>query len=450
MPRPRNQVPTYRLHKQSGQAIVTISNGGTRRDVLLGKYGTPESRTEYQRVLAELNTSGPAAAVIRATGTNITVNELLLAFIQWAETHYRTLQGEPTTEIGEMIWSVAPLKELFGDALAREFGPRSLATVRQRMIERGWCRSLINRRIDRVKRVFKWATAEELVPVHVYQALRTLAGLRKGRTEARESDPVKPVDLAHVGAVLPFLNRHLRCMVELQRFTGMRPNEVCRLTLGEVDRSGEVWLYRPSQHKTAHHGKDRVIPLGPRARAALVAFLAGGHPPPEGFSNIDPADNNARLVAADAYQEAGRETDATLLRDPTRSVAFVSGCVVDPRVPLFSPYEAREERFKAMRAARVSKVTPSQANRRVRNPRRVPKGAYTPHAYAHAVEDACYKAGVPVWSPNRLRHTYATEVRRTWGLEAAQVLLGHACAKVTQMYAERDLALATRVANEIG
>jgi hypothetical protein len=53
-----------------------------------------------------------------------------------------------------------------------------------------------------VKRVFKWAAAEEFVPITVYQALRTLAGLRKGRTEARESEPVKPVDLAHVNATL--------------------------------------------------------------------------------------------------------------------------------------------------------------------------------------------------------------------------------------------------------
>jgi hypothetical protein len=78
MPRPRNQIPTYRLHKQSGQAIVTVSNGGKRRDILLGKYGSPESRTEYQRIFAELNASGPATAVTRAPGSDSTVNEVIL------------------------------------------------------------------------------------------------------------------------------------------------------------------------------------------------------------------------------------------------------------------------------------------------------------------------------------------------------------------------------------
>ena len=42
--------PSYRLHKQSGQAIVTLTDGlGGRREVLLGKFDTLESRVEYNR-----------------------------------------------------------------------------------------------------------------------------------------------------------------------------------------------------------------------------------------------------------------------------------------------------------------------------------------------------------------------------------------------------------------
>ena len=54
------------------------------------------------------------------------------------------------------------------------------------------------------------------------------------------------------------------------------------------------------------------------------------------------------------------------------------------------------------------------------------------------------------WHPNQLRHTYATEVRERFGLEAAQVTLGHSKADVTQVYAERDGQLANRVAEQIG
>ena len=54
------------------------------------------------------------------------------------------------------------------------------------------------------------------------------------------------------------------------------------------------------------------------------------------------------------------------------------------------------------------------------------------------------------WSPNQLRHAAGTEVRRLFGLEAAQVILGHAKADVTQVYAERDMAMAAEVMRKIG
>jgi hypothetical protein len=75
------------------------------------------------------------------------------------------------------------------------------------MIGLGWCRTLINRNIDRIRRTFRWAASEELVPTSVYESLRTLAGLRKGRTEAREAEPVGPVEDATVDATLNYASR---------------------------------------------------------------------------------------------------------------------------------------------------------------------------------------------------------------------------------------------------
>ena len=54
------------------------------------------------------------------------------------------------------------------------------------------------------------------------------------------------------------------------------------------------------------------------------------------------------------------------------------------------------------------------------------------------------------WHPNQLRHSVATRVRKEHGLEAAQVLLGHSKADTTQIYAERNEALATEIAAKIG
>ena len=41
--------PKYRLHRSTGQAVVTL-NG---RDLYLGKYGSTESKIEYDRLIAE-------------------------------------------------------------------------------------------------------------------------------------------------------------------------------------------------------------------------------------------------------------------------------------------------------------------------------------------------------------------------------------------------------------
>jgi site-specific recombinase XerC len=54
------------------------------------------------------------------------------------------------------------------------------------------------------------------------------------------------------------------------------------------------------------------------------------------------------------------------------------------------------------------------------------------------------------WSPNQLRHAAATEIRQRFGLEAAQVVLGHSRADVTQVYAERDNGLAAKIMSEVG
>ncbi len=56
-----------------------------------------------------------------------------------------------------------------------------------------------------------------------------------------------------------------------------------------------------------------------------------------------------------------------------------------------------------------------------------------------AIERGCRRANIPNWHPNQLRHSAATEFRSKFGLEAAQVLLGHSQADVTQVYAERDV-----------
>ena len=80
----------------------------------------------------------------------------------------------------------------------------------------------------------------------------------------------------------------------------------------------------------------------------------------------------------------------------------------------------------------------------------MPGDRYTRFSYNQAVKRACRRANVSPWCPNQLRHLRATEVRKQHGIEAAQVMLGHARADVTEVYAEKNLEKAIEIARESG
>jgi integrase len=328
----------------------------------------------------------------------LTVAGLILHFWErHVRCYYRHPDGSATSEQADYRLSLRPLRALFGPLPAAEFSPLKLKAVRQQMIDADVSRGVINQRVGRIKRMYKWAVAEELVPESTHRALAAVEGLKAGRSEARETPPVKPVPDGDVDAVLPFLPGPLRAMVRVQRLTGMRPGEAARMRGRDLDSTGTVWVYKPARHKTSWRGKERVVMVGPKAQEVLKPFLRAD---------------------ADEY--------------------------------LFRPADAREERFAAQRAARKTKVQPSQVCRRKAAPKRRPAAHYSRYTYGAAVARACVKAGVPHWHPNQLRHALATEVRGAYGLEAAQVLLGHSKAYVTEVYAERNLALAARVMAETG
>src|SRR5262249_17952586 len=155
------------------------------------------SHEAYWRKLAEWLTRGIPRSdtqTVTAGSPTPTIGELILAF--WTthgEKYYRRADGTPTGELDNFPDSLRPLNRLYGHSLACAFGPLALKAVRQSMIEAGLCRNVINQRIGKIVRLFKWAVSVELIPVSVHDALRTVSGLRKGRSEARETEPVKAV-----------------------------------------------------------------------------------------------------------------------------------------------------------------------------------------------------------------------------------------------------------------
>jgi len=416
MPRLYHRPPKYSLHKGTKQATVCLN--GER--IYLGPYGSPQSHARYQETLkawqadrekvrslsppdeSVKKTAKVTPAVLRdkrRAGTPLTVNELVLVYRCHTYQYYRK-HGEVTREATIIDDVIRFLRKHHATTLLDDFGPVALDELREAMIaDLDWSRKHINKQVNRLVRMFTWAAEKELVDPSVPLALKSLAGLKKGRTTARESQGVTCVDDAVVDATVPYLPDVVADMVRLQRLTGARPGEICSLRPCDLDRSADVWLYRPCEHKTEHHQKERVIVIGPKAQQILKPYL---------------------------------------LR---HNKAFC-----------FSP--ADSERKRRAKAAAARKTPLSCGNRRgtnrVSSPKRQPKERYVTDSYRRAIHRVCKKQGIERWAPNRLRHTSATEIRKRYGIEAAQVVCGHETAEVTQIYAERNLELAKQVAREVG
>lgn len=405
------RIPSLKLHRATGRAYVYYKG----KRWYFGKWKSTEAEEAYKRFLADL--IAPEGPVERTAvpAHQVEIVELCAAFLEHAITWY-VKDGEPTAQLGHVKQHIKILRDLYGSTPIANFGPTALQKIQRSLVLNSYSRPGVNSRIQGIRRIFKWGVAQELVPPSVYQALACVPGLRKGRTQASECPPVMPVDDETVDATLPFLPVVVADMIRFQRLTGCRPGEVRIIRPCDIDRSShDVWLYRPHSHKTEHHGRERIVYIGPQAQDVLRPYL---------------------LRDAGAY--------------------------------CFSPTESMEKQLDRRHEQRVTPI--KYGNRpgtnRVQHPKRRPRACFTkdalPRAVARAIQlankqrtEEAKKAGVePVlleaWTPARLRHTAATRVRRMFGLEAAQVTLGHAKADVTQVYAERDSELAREVAKKIG
>ena len=417
MPR-KTRIPKYSLHKPSGRARVIVDG----QHIWLGKYNSEESIEKYNRLVAKLATS-PSNATAKGTASSldeISVAEVLLAYGKHAEAYYQK-NGTATGQLVIVKAALRPVRILYGRATASDFGPTALKAVRQWMIDgdieptkngrprKPLCRNELNRRVRIIKGCFKWAASEELIPISVYQALTTVDGLRKGRTKAQDHPAVQGVEEEVVDATLPYLTDVVAAMVRFQRLVGARPGEVCQARPCDIDRSEEVWTYRPASHKTEHHDHSRTIFIGPKAQEILTPFL---------------------------------------LR-PAESYCFS---------PADSAKQQREKRHEARKTPLSCGNRPGTNT--VRKPKRKPRNRYYKDAYTTAVRRAIQKANeerkkagldpLPRWTPNMLRHSAATEIRRQFDLEAVQSILGHASMNTSEIYAEKNMELARSVALKIG
>lgn len=439
MPRPKG-LPKPHFHRATGQWRLNVPGG---KQLYLGP-DKEEADRRYRRWLAEQVLADPEPAaglgpVIRPAPTQrpMTVSEALAAYWDVASRRYAD-EGQR----GRVWQAVEAVCGLYGPEPVAQFGAPQLKAVRKGLLtrkalaagfaaggepggvrerDRGLSRNYVNSLVGCVQTAWTWLESEGLVPRGSAGHLRTVVSLREGEG-GEETPPVVPVEASVVEATLKHLGPVVGAMVRVQLLTGMRPGEVCAMrrrdlslsadevleplprlrvravTVGEGASAVVVWVYAPGQHKTRHRGKSRLVPIGPEAQALLLPLLEGKAP--------------------------------------------------DDHV--FQPREAAAIRAAGMRAARKTKVQPSQRDRRKRSPRKTPGDHYTPDSYRQAVQRGAVKAGVERWHPNQLRHSAATSANDAADWDTAQALLGHASPDQTATYALQALGKAARHVAQAG
>jgi integrase len=378
-------MPALQYHI-SGNAVCKIDG----KTYYLGKHGSAECLARYAVLIREyqandlrvpdgidLNQLVPTMPLVEnQAAAPITVRHVAAIY----EQHAKQIYDATSKDLARISKLCTEIIEHYGDLLIDKFGPRALKEQRERWIAAGNSRRYCNRLTNGVIRMVKHAVAEELASPDTWQRLRSLEPLRAGQTTAKEREPIKPVPIDQVRATAQFLSPTLKAMLRIHIATGMRPSELCRMRPVDIDRTGDVWMYRPPKHKTASRGKARAIPIVGDAQDALVDYLNRA---PDSYC-FSPAESMAWLRAKQRSERAG-----------------------------YGSYRKRKS-----------------------NPAKQPGDCYDSHSYRQSIQRAAKVAKVDSWTPYQLRHLAGTIVRDALGPEAAQALLGHANIQMTEHYAK--------------
>jgi len=431
------RVPKLRFHAPTKQHYIYLGKGQGRkyfgRDLV-------EAERQYGIWKARHILAGPGAApAIQAGDQTITVSEAVVAYLRHADNYYR----DPR-DINRVGHAMAVVMDEFGALPVGEFKSKALKHIQAKLIERPVMRRFkagtkatatkisrkyANKLLVDVVHCWQWLVSEEVVPPENLHAMETVTLIHLGRG-GRETPRVPPVAPEVVEATLAYCPSLLATMIQVQRLTGMRPGELCRMRRCDISlhpkerlsmpgmedwrvsamESGAVlcWVYAPSKHKNLHRGQPRAVLIGPRAQELLRPLLDG---------------------------RTGEDH-------------------------IFVPRESMQAWRAIQRESRKTRVQPSQKNRAKRHPRKGAGDLYPVNSYAQAVERAIARANkarakeglelLPKWRPNQLRHSAATSASERFDETHAAAMLGHAGLDAVRIYAEQALGKAAKTAAELG
>lgn len=389
-----------RRWQRRSQAPPTIADLLDRYFVFADEYYQKPTRDGRRRATREADQQRQAAKALLQASTD-------------PETLTRVQAGElPESERPPMIHELQPA----------EFCAELLYICREWMEQQGLARSEINKRLHRIRRIFKWAAQppRRWISPDTVADLRLVEPLKIGRTQAPDREPITsaPTHLlnalqTHLAEQADAASFELATMIDLHQHTGMRTSELAEMRRSELHQVDGWIVYQPGEHKTQHHGKVRQIFLGPIAQRIVSDWIR-------------------RL---DAGEDAGRDTlwqwtSADTYRDRIEKSLDA----------IFPPPDE---------LARI-RVEMTGRKRGMR---------------WETLQEWRERVGVDGWqellawrrahrfTPGQLRHSFATMMGRTAGKAgeiAAQKLLGHSTLRTTQIYIDPDMSDALELLKQVG
>jgi len=416
--RQKNTIPSITLHKATGQARVRLCG----RDFYLGPFGSDEAQEQYHRIVGEWLARGrkppnqpkrkprraPTAEGSDTGADELTIRELVDQYQAWGEARYTR-----STQAITNYYASLPMVDCYGSLPVDQFSPNKLRAVRQLMIQKGWCRTSINKRVSLIRSVFAWAASREMLPETVHRALSLVEPLRYG-CGVRESSKKELVDDYTIEAIRPHISRQVYAIIKLMLLSGCRCGEVCQLRpmdISEVETDGvRIIEFRPQHHKTEYCGMEKVVRFGPVGMMILQPFLSR-------------ADNEYCFSPAEAEIERRDKAHEARVTPPSHGNSVGSNRKPRPQRRPGNRYE-------------TSTV------------RRAIERAVSAYNKVHADDDSFEQ--IKRFSPHQLRHSALTRIRDQFGVECAAAMGGHHSMDMVQLYTERSNAAARRVAAEAG
>ena len=396
----------------TARCIVRIN--GKKQYYSLGRFGSPESEAEYQRIKAQFEKEDAehkansktsdslydAFAAECLQGENLTRDQWHDAdAIRYARERFSPFYLDDFS----MTYLVAFQSFLVRIAPETRYSARS--DGKEYVQKRPWTRSYVNRIMKHYKRVLTWGINNGFISPIFRDSIRLFPGITaanaRGLPESPRRESVRDSDVI---AALPFMPTTVADMVRIQRAACLRPSEVCNLLVGDIIFTDSGAIVDKAKNKIARTGVHRHIAFGIAEANILLKYCAGRQ------------DNEY----------------------------------------VFSMRLSMKDVFEARRNKRKTPLTPSQQKRdSERSQTRLLR--YSEHfdvpAYDNIVRRAVKKAmavnpDVRAWTPYQLRHAAYSALSARYGVDVASKVAGHLSPNLARIYDHSAAEVSQRVASE--